>query len=199
MSAKSAIVAGAIVALWMLSCNDVFAQATASTTTARNPDGTSRITIQVKRGTPPAAIKDVHLCVAKTSHSPAGEKTDSGDPINSHYSNPAGAPAPAPPPPPAAAPTPGLPVGWTYQGVVEDQASGRWCVTWINPAAALGADFDFVVDYSGETGEVGKPTVKNLFLTSGGTKTWAPEEVLNGTTEKKVKTGEIGHVPGKPK
>jgi hypothetical protein len=46
---------------------------------------------------------------------------------------------------------------------------------------------------------VGKPTVKNLFLTSGGTKTWAPEEVLNGTTEKKVKTGEIGHMPGKPK
>lgn len=129
---------------------------------------------------------------------PSGRKTDSGDPINSHYSNPAGAPAPAGPPPPAAAPTPALPGGWVYQGVVEDQASGRWCVTWTSRAAALGVDFDFVVDYSGETGEVAKSTGKNLFLTSGGTDTWAPEEVLNGT-EAKNKTGESGHAPGKPK
>ena len=71
-------------------------------------------------------------------------------------------------------------------------------MTWTNRAAALGADFDFVVDYSGETGEVAKTAVKNLFLTSGGTNTWQPEEVLNGT-ETKNKTGESGHAPGKPK
>lgn len=177
---------GVMVALTPLH-ESAFAQpATATTTSGRNPDGSTRISIAVNPGG--QLVKDVHLCVARTKHTPTKETTLAGDPLNRNYSNPAGA------------------AGWTYQGVVETQepaapgaaageTTSKWCVTWTNPGAGLGAPSTFAVDYSGGKGDVDKSAKENLFLTNGGTNTFAPNQVVNGPGAAGGKKGEKGHMP----
>ena len=192
MKCALSIVAG--MAMSFLFVAEAAAQAKAKTSTARNPDGSTRIKVEVTQGG--VAIKDVHLCVAKTTHGAGGEKTDNGDPLNKNYSSPAGAAAPAagtlgP------APTPNLPNGWGYRGVVENGVPNKpnesiWCVTWTaDPAAgALGGDTTFYVDYSGGKGDVGLSRKENLFLTTAGGVTYDPADIKNGAGK-----GEKGHMP----
>ena len=168
----------------------------ATTTTARNADGSTRISIRVNPGT---GVQDVHLCVARTKHTATEESTLAGDPLNKNYSNPAG----------AAGGTAALPGGWTYRGVVETQepapagapageTTSLWCVTWNNPAAALpAAGFTFAVDYSGGKGDVKKSGKENVFLTSHGAVGLNPADVINGPAGGAGggKKGEKGHMP----
>lgn len=172
--------------------------ATATTTTVRNPDGSTRIAIVVDPDG--QIVKNVHLCVARTTHTATEERTLAGDPMASHYAHPAGTVG--------VGGTPTLPAGWIYHGLVEIQeptvsrapggeTTSRWCVTWRHPTGTggLGQPFTFVVDYSGGTGDVQQAAQENLFLTQSGTATFAPQEVLNGPGAAKAKRGEKGHMP----
>jgi hypothetical protein len=110
-------------------------------------------------------VKDVHLCVAHTTHSDAGEKTDWGDPANSHYLNKAT-----------------LPYGWNYRGVVETKkgSGSDWCVTWVNPDNGLDTRTVFSVAYCGGRAEVQKSGGNKLVvLTATGADTLAdPKDVV---------------------
>jgi hypothetical protein len=165
-----------------------FAAATATTKTSRLDNGCVRIEIDVNPGG--AAVKDVHLCVAKTQHTETKE-TAKGDPKNANYKDATAGGV--------------LPAGWTYNGVTEKAeanppGSSTWCLSWTSgpapgggAAAALGAPTTFKVDYCGDK-DIEKASRENLFLTTSGNKTPNPGaggDVVNGAGNK----GEKGHGP----